>query len=154
MENRSALLIAIKKWQACKAASASDSDCKARKDAHMAYEIALYKAGVYHEALRGQRVLSEEVRANMEEPEHTFFHWAYCYATYKPETLKALHKAKSYSGRAEILDAVQSAVNKMALKNDEARKADCQRRVAVLIEESRVEKERINNMPRERNHGT
>ena len=142
MKNRSQLLIAIEKWQAFKGVPVCDLNSPAWKDAHTAYEEALYEAGVYKEALRGQRVLSEEVRRNTEEPERTFYHWAYCYAGHKPETLKALQKAKSYAGRTDILDGIQAAFNKAELKKEEARKADCQSRTAVLIAGARAESAR------------
>ena len=137
MNNRSELLSKMEKWQAIKHAPTSDPDGKERGHAHAAYENALHAAGVYKEALRGQRVLNEDVRMHTEEPEHTFFFWAYQYAAYTPEALKALHKGKSFSERTAILDNIQSVLKKAELKKEEARKADCQRRTAALIEEAR-----------------
>ena len=142
MEIRSQLLNAIEKWQAFKGAPTADPNSQEWKDAHAAYEGALYEAGVYKEALRGQRALSEDVRTSPTEPERTFFHWAYCYAALKPETLNVLQKAKSYSGRTAILDGIHAAFNKTELKKEETRKAACQRRTADLIEEARIDKER------------
>ena len=136
MNNRSHLLIAIEKWQAFKANPGSIPDSTEWKDAHASYESTLHEAGVYKEALRGKRALSEEVRTHVHDPERTFFHWAYSYASQKPEALSALHKAKSYSARMVILDGIQSAFGKAELKKEEARKAACGRRTAALIEES------------------
>jgi len=140
METGSHLLSAIEKWQTFKGAPASDPNSQEWKSAHAAYENALYDAGVYKEALRGQRALSEDVRTNTADPERTFFHWAYCYAALKPETLKALQKAKSYSGRKAILDGIQAAFYKGELKKEKLRAAACQRRTADLIEEARTGK--------------
>jgi len=141
MNNRSQLLSEIGKWQAFKMNPSSIPDSKEWNDAHEAYENALYEAGVYKEALRGQRALNEESRTQTEEPERTFFHWAHWYAGQKPEVLKALHKAKSYAARTAILDGIQAALNKAERKKEEARAADCQRRTAALIEETRKDAE-------------
>jgi hypothetical protein len=139
MNNRSQLLRAVEQWQAVKGNSALGTDSKEWKDAHEAYENALYDAGVYKEALRGQRTLNEEVRTHTEEPEHTFYLWAYRYASLTPDTLKALHKAKSYPGRVVILDGIQAKLNRAEQKKEEARKADCQRRIEALVEEARIQ---------------
>ena len=142
MENRSSLLGVIQKWHAVSGNPSFTPESKEWKNAHAAYESALYEAGVYKEALRGQRALSEDVRTNTTEPERTFFHWAYCYAVLKTETLKELQKAKSYAGRAVILDGIQATFHKAELKKEETRKTACQRRTADLIEEARLDHER------------
>jgi len=139
MDNRSQLLTAIEKWKAFRRKPPTDQDDKERGHAHAAYESALHAAGVYKEALRGQRVLSEELRTHSEEPERTFYYWAYQCATYAPEALKALHKAKSYSGRTVILDDVQTAFAKARQKTEAQRKVACQSRTLALIEEAKAQ---------------
>ena len=141
MNNRSQLLSVVEKWKAFKSNPAFLPNSSEWKDAHAAYESALHEAGMYKEALRGQRVLNEDVRAHTEEPEHTFFHWAYKYANQDPETLNALHKAKSYTRRTEILDEIKAKFDKAEQKKEEARLADCQRRTAILVEEARKQTE-------------
>lgn len=141
MDNRSQLLSVIENWKVLKSNPAFLPNSSEWKEAHVAYESALHEAGVYKEALRGQRVLNEEVRAHTEEPEHTYFHWAYTYANQDPETLKNLHKAKTYTRRTEILDEIQAKFDKAEQKKEEARLADCQRRTAILVEEARKQTE-------------
>jgi len=131
----------MEKWQAIRHNPASDPDGKERGHAHAAYESALHTAGVYKEALRGQSVLCEEVRTHTEEPEHTFYYWALQYSVFKPEALKTLHKAKSYSERTAILDGIQTALRQAEQKKEETRKAHCQMRTAALMEESRKDAE-------------
>jgi len=141
MDNRSQLLCIIEKWKAFKSNPAFLPDSNEWKEAHEAYESSLYEAGVYKEALRGRRLLNEDVRAHTEEPEHTFYLWAYRYADQDPETLKALHKAKSYTRRTAILDEIQAKFDRAERKKEAARLADCQRRTAILIEEARKQAE-------------
>jgi hypothetical protein len=141
MTNRLGLLNTMETWQAMRHTPASDPNGKARGHAHAAYESALHTAGVYKEALRGQNALREEVRTHLEEPEHTFYYWALQYSAFKPEALKTLHKAKSYSERTAILDGIQTALHKAELKKEETRKAHCQLRTAALVEESRKDAE-------------
>jgi len=153
MDDRSQLLSTIEKWHAFRSKATSVPESNEWKTAHAHYENALHAAGVYKEALRGQRALSEDVRTQTEEPERTYFLWAYKFACHRPEALKALHKEKTHSGRTAILDGLQAAFNKAELKKVELRKAACQRRTEALVAESRAEAEQSRSQKeREQNH--
>ena len=152
MDDRSQLFSTIEKWHAFRSKATSVPDSNEWKAAHAHYENALHAAGVYKEALRGQRALSEDVRTQTDEPERTYYFWAYKFACHRPETLKALHKEKTHSGRTAILDGLQAAFNKAELKKVELRKAACQRRTEALIEESRIEAEQSRTQKEREQH--
>jgi len=152
MDDRSQLLSTIEKWHAFRSKATSVPDSHEWKAAHAHYENALHAAGVYKEALRGQRAISEDVRTQTDEPERTYYFWAYKFACHKPETLKALHKEKTHSGRTAILDGMQAAFNKAELKKMEVRKAACQRRTEALIAESQVEAEQSRSQKEREQH--
>ncbi len=141
MKNRAQILTAIK---AVSAAQKADPLCEGQqyKDAWRKMEEALYAAGVYEEALRGVKALDLDVRAHTEEPEHTFYDWAYWKAFWTPkEVLNEYHATRTFEGRRAIEKRLEDQAAKKEQEKIDERRAANQRRAAALIEDERKRKE-------------